>query len=1263
MIDYRSAFGYVPNITFTLEQHLKNYSEIELNARRLLESFHIIRDKMEKNLRPVIALFPHYSEHSHEHSEHIISAIEKMLGRKRIETLSPADTWMLLVCAYMHDLGMLVQGKELASDWMTPEFQNHIQNCMHSYDDELKKAALNVSSVDWINKSFGWPVHIYRDVILLASEFYRRKHPERAKILPQREELKQALNSTMSGDGKIPQRIQEIVGKICFSHGISFSEMITLLEPMDSLLVYEFHPRFIAALLCLGDLCDLDNGRFNLMAIEVFGGLTKSNLVHYYKHESVTSFVIQKDMISVTFDIQNRKIKDELKKNKRAAFADKDLQDFCDSILLETQNWISWMADIIKNIKLYWNELCVSNMEPFTPSLFYKILVEGKETISSKKNMRFSFSNEKAYELIEGYNLYNNRFTFVRELLQNSVDALKKQFWMDILSGRWNHLLKHLENDGRIDYKKIQPYDFSETYVFDCYQIKILVEHYDKDQFAKFVIEDNGTGISKDDVEKRIIDTGVHNDPNNGIIDEMPEWLKPTSAFGIGLHSVFAVTNTLFAQTCTEFDRTVYNINMHSGKLDGYVFMSVAEQQGLKFCNCSHGTRMEFAVNVSDCIQDEVASEEHDYDPLVERPESNFCRMLQKMLTSMLGVSLFHITYKFNCDNEINYTKLYEDRYMGLLFRSNRRNNVFEKKYSNDYYDFAIEMSGEHIILWDKQRAISMVYSLEDSGFSVFCKGFKVENAKINTSGYNMVPKIVDYWGGDTKKLLNICRDSLSHEQMENNKAIFSQARTYMADVYYSVLSSLLTDNDIKKWHNDISEFMKPWLAKKMDDKELPNLSEIVITFLDKYNMLMFGKDDIKSMLLRHGFCLLLKSCKEQIKGVLNSLDENEKIKYVLDFELINEENSINKSIKEQTYLFEFIDAAFEAFDNENDQMYIYRLFRGIFKAEYADIFINRSEHELYRINDNYDFCGFEKTFGAVYTSVLADISAYSFIKSRHRYIECSKKDEEGYMPRPLDIYLSIPLTKIVYLLICTATDVSPLKTALISELSYIPGYDNSYGFIGVNNVSELIMSTQLRIEIEKFNDMLAEYFPFMRWLSCKSISINLDGKLVLHFNNEYEKKGVIEFQDDSFTKLLHSHSHIKEFPVPAEYKDIAVNQTAALSVSSKDYDEELWFYSNYATYLWDDFNNIRKRYGPRLAADEDKETIIDEIMPNSRTDNKPTLNLLRFIYHNKVYNNDLPFEDAWEKIYETYRRFVSMVLDCISIPVKSEPQQPSLNV
>ncbi len=1253
MIDYSSIFGYAPNVAFTLEQHLKNYAEIEVNARRLLESFHIIREKMEVNLRPVIALFPHYSEHSHEHSEHIISAIEKLLGRSRIEKLLPADTWMLLVCAYMHDLGMLVQGKELELDWQTTEFQDHIYNCMSSNDDELKKAASNVTSIKWTDHSSSWPVYVYRNVILLASEFYRRKHPERAKILPQRAELKQTLNSVMSGDGKIPQRIQETVGKICFSHGISFDEMLNILEPTDSLLGYVFHPRLIAALLCIGDLCDLDNGRFNTMAIEVFGGLTKSNLVHYYKHESVTSFVIQKDMISVNFDIQNKRIKEEIKnKSIFVGSADNDLQDFCDMILLETQNWIRWMVDIVENIKLHWNDFCILDIEALTPSLNYKILVEGKETISSRKNMRFSFSNEKAYELIEGYNLYNNSFVFVRELLQNSIDALKKQFWTDILSGRWNHLLKHLEIDGRIDYTKIQPYDFSEKQVYDYYQIKIYVEHNDKNPFASFVIEDNGIGISKEDVEKRIINTGIHNDVHDDIFKEMPEWLKPTSAFGIGLHSVFAVTDTLFVQTRTEFEKVVYNINMHSGKKDGYIFMSIAEHQDIRFGNCSHGTRIKFAVNVANCSYSEERDEQSDHDPLAERPESDFCRMLQIMLKSMLHTSLFHVTYKFNSDNEIIHNKLYEDRYIGLLFKENRRNNIFGKRHNNDYYDFALDIHGDHIVLWDRQRAVSMVYSLAESkhrSCTVFCKGFIVENAKIFNNGYNMVPDMVDYWGGDTKSILNVSRDRLSQKQIENNEVIFSQARTYMAEVYFAVLRFLLEDQSIKKWHDDICEFMKCWLLKKVDDVDMPSLSEDITALLEKYNMPMYSEDDIKCLILRHGFCLILKSCKKQIQGILNSLDENGRIKYVINFEVLDEDNDKNKVIEEQTYFLEFVNEALNIYDDKNDQMYIFELFVVIFKAEFADIFINYSEHDLYSIDKHHlSSCG--DTFGEIYTSYFVGDLAQSLRKRIHNNIKYSDLEDAGYHVTPLDVYLSVPLMNIVYLLICTNKEFFSLKTELTSELSYIPGYDNSYGFLGVNSVEDIIMSSQLRIEEEKYNKTLAEYFPFIRRLSCKKISVNTEGKMILQFDNVYENKGVIEFVENSFAKLLYSHSHMKMLPVPAGYEDIAVNQMAATSISSKDYNEELWLYGNYATYLWDDFSKISKQYGPRIAAGEEKETIINEIMPNSRTDNKPIINLLRYIYHNKAYNNDLEFEDAWRRIYETYRRFVAMVLDCISI-------------
>ena len=205
---------YDLNLPFTLERHLNNFREHDTNAQKLTDSFHIIRDNMKQNLKSVIMMFPHYSDHSHEHSENIISSVERLLGRKRIEKLSPSDTWMLMVCAYMHDLGMLIQGKELENDWNSESFQNYLENCKDSSDDSLKQAARHVSGVEWLNPAEkNWSVSVYRDVILLASEFYRRKHPERSKNIPMQSDFGKYFNVVISGDGRLPPRIQDVIRK------------------------------------------------------------------------------------------------------------------------------------------------------------------------------------------------------------------------------------------------------------------------------------------------------------------------------------------------------------------------------------------------------------------------------------------------------------------------------------------------------------------------------------------------------------------------------------------------------------------------------------------------------------------------------------------------------------------------------------------------------------------------------------------------------------------------------------------------------------------------------------------------------------------------------------------------------------------------------------------------------------------------------------------------------------------------------------------
>ena len=1042
---------YDLNLPFTLERHLNNFREHDTNAQKLTDSFHIIRDNMKQNLKSVIMMFPHYSDHSHEHSENIISSVERLLGRKRIEKLSPSDTWMLMVCAYMHDLGMLIQGKELENDWNSESFQNYLENCKDSSDDSLKQAARHVSGVEWLNPAEkNWSVSVYRDVILLASEFYRRKHPERSKNIPMQSDFGKYFNVVISGDGRLPPRIQDVIGKICFSHGIDFDEIMNILEPVDSLFGYEFHPRFIAVMLCLGDLCDLDNGRFNKVSMEVFGELTKNNYVHYYKHESVNSFVLKKDLIAVNFDIKSKRIKQELQRvplfsKLSPKEQQKELQDVCDRILLETQNWLGWIEELVKNIKLHWDKLSMEHIETFSPSLTYKILVDGNETVSSKKNMRFSFSNEKAYELIESYSLYNNRFVFIRELLQNSVDALKRRFWTDIKSGRWDHFLQnaHKDKDGNIDYQNIQPFDFSDISVFDYYKVFMKIEHKPEEKTARFTIEDNGTGISKEDLQERILRTGMRG--RDKTVEEMPDWLRPTSSFGIGLHSVFGVSDSIFIRTRTSPDQPVYNINMHSSRDDGYVFMSLADDQNMKFCHSPIGTNMDIDINIEKFDE---------YDKSVfrnvteERPESYFCNRVQRELESCLGKSLFDISYQFNEDGVISADRIKDDGRIKLLFDKDKRNHILDsdKPFSVDPYDFALNEDAMYCALWDRKEKILMVYYIKSKFSSwVCCKGFVVQDAQISTI---FEPVYIDYWGGNTKDILNVSRDSLSHQQSQKNKTIFEKSAVCLAKIYYEVLKSLIKSDELKK------------------------------------------------------LCI--------------------------------------------------IDDSDDIFD--------------------------------------------------------------------------------------------LPLMNVIHLMLWAGLDISLLEKSIRTELSSLPGYDGNYGIEDKKNVGDTMFSSELKIPHSYYEDKFPEEFShFLDGRKINKITINSEKEIQIVYGKEYNKRDTVVYEgEDTFAVFLNDNNYnynYKSIPVPFGFEDIAV----------RDISDRIFINSRtYMTYLWDSFGNIKKLFAERIKNGEEIETLADEILPVLRTDKKPATNVLRNICYDRAFNRELPYDKAWHKVRDTYRKFVIKVLNAV---------------
>lgn len=315
-------------IRYSLEQHLHQIAGIDKRVQSLESIYLIQKEKMEHFLSTIKTTFPTYSTHDVYHSYNIVTAIEEILGKKRLEQLSGADTFLLLVCAYMHDLGMLYTNEEVRSLWGSPEFQSFLSNCIKE-DGSLKEAAEMVKGMQHKDKPVTWPLEIKKSIGLLLMEFFRSRHGERIeKVTDKRYGM---IAEYMKFDHSfIPERISRLIYRISMAHNWNAEKILSDLPYEDTFNGEKMHPRFVALFLRLGDLCDLDNNRFDRVSIAAFGTLGDDNLPHYFKHKSVNTLNISKNIIHIIADVREDDIAYECKydwmKEEPEAVREKELE-------------------------------------------------------------------------------------------------------------------------------------------------------------------------------------------------------------------------------------------------------------------------------------------------------------------------------------------------------------------------------------------------------------------------------------------------------------------------------------------------------------------------------------------------------------------------------------------------------------------------------------------------------------------------------------------------------------------------------------------------------------------------------------------------------------------------------------------------------------------------------------------------------------------------------------------------------------------------
>lgn len=731
---------------YKLETHLKFLCENNEEYKNLCSSWELNKTTYKNILGTIQLNYPHYSLHDSTHSESIITNIEMILGEERIKKLSPTDTWLILNCAYLHDFGMALLHSNIEREWSSDNFQKYLNKLVKSSDSNLKEAANYIENLkNNLNKSdfeIVWPLKIRKYVTEIISDYYRGKHSSLTKeYLNKLDEW----NLDLTQNGLINTRLINLIGEISSLHTQDFGDVMKLDYISNGYNADYIHPRFITEMIRLGDLLDLDNGRFNEYVEKVAGELPDVSKVHKAKHKATTHILVNPSTIELRADCPD------------------------DMVYREVRNWVTWLDEEIKNISLNIKDIFPEDVEGYIPKLKkIDLLLNGNSDLDGKTDLKFKISQRKAFEIIEGSNIYENKTTFIREFVQNALDASKIQLWKDLNNGIYDPWLKDVTGE-EIIYETLTPFKLLKCKIFNNYEISIHVNNINND-VIQVIIEDKGTGISLDNL-KAMCDVGESYDDRSEIydnlynIDSMPSWLRPTGGFGIGMQSGFLVSDKF--KVHTKYNSSPVMEIQFEPATTGYISIRQSKE------NIKRGTKIEvlvgdignFTYTMGGNVDDFLSNK---YD-VFKKSNLTFYSILDYIETNIQS-TFFPIRIYIDGEEQdcIN----------------NAEEMIVDLEAYNDKYLYNLQNDSDKMIIWDKDKSIYFTISitkfdLDNFNLTTYFKGCKVnKNIPRSINGFDI---FVDIYGFDTKESIQLNRNELTNygrDQLAND--IYEAIKFYL---------------------------------------------------------------------------------------------------------------------------------------------------------------------------------------------------------------------------------------------------------------------------------------------------------------------------------------------------------------------------------------------------------------------------------------------------------------------------------------------------
>lgn len=495
-------------------------------------------------------IFDEYTRHDISHIDEMLALVDWIIPSETSVRLTPSDWLMITLSVYFHDLGMLVTKEEYDKRENTA-FSAHKRSLL---DGEL--------GMQYRTKIEGLDAE--KAEKFLYQEYVRKYHPER---------IKHWINPVFNNS--VPEACREIA--------LQISDLLNNVDPMfrrDLSLICESHH--------LSDLLEFDKYKVsrpygsttdeivNLHYAAII--LRTADLLHMTSDRTPSSqfaLISPSDPVS---QLEWRKqmavksVRPQIKKN-----ADGVLDHTLEKDAIEVVAYFdapskadSFFA-LIKYLNYAKKELLASfracnDAEKLHASKFHfpwKGLDDsGIETLGfERKLFEFNLDQTRILKLLVGHTLYNDTTVVLRELVQNAIDAIRLQYYIDVKNNPASEI-----GDVHINWDSAA---------------------------RKLVFTDTGTGMTQDIIENNLLKIGASRYQDEDFIKKYPDF-APISRFGIGILTCFLIADEIDIITCSNEEENIKKLCVRN--VDGKYLLQHIAKTNSPAAIVPHGTDISLHV-------------------------------------------------------------------------------------------------------------------------------------------------------------------------------------------------------------------------------------------------------------------------------------------------------------------------------------------------------------------------------------------------------------------------------------------------------------------------------------------------------------------------------------------------------------------------------------------------------------------------------------------------------------------------------------------